>query len=349
MNFGLYIVIQYLENEQLNLQNNYARDIATFRDVQTSMLNFSEQLALVRDQLNGMQAILAVAANPVAQMMSNTVKALIVHLNNKIQDIQLIIEDITNDFIQVGEIDDIFLATEINNNILNVAKKCLIYITTSRDILLQISNIGPLYRQVLNQILQNIFTQLPNNTRLVINAAINYQTDVHNVNNMIERLNQNIVVTTNDNERAQLIQSRVVMVANIDIVNEMYQEFAVTNVDILNENITQNYLAQYIGLRIEQNCSALLQRLIGQSTAIETQLNSILQPFAEMFPAITTSIFWLHAYRKVCRNTINTSNSIVFEDFIQNDIDEFNVMRQIQDNGDGLYPIPVLDDLHVDK
>ncbi|KAI8085353.1 hypothetical protein BDF21DRAFT_492106 [Thamnidium elegans] len=115
-----------------------------------------------------------------------------------------------------------------------------------------------------------------------------------------------------NNERTQLIQSRMVMVANIDIVNEKYQEFAVINVDILNENITQNYLAQYTGLRIEQNCSALLQRLIGQSTAIETQLNSI-----------------------------------VFEDCIQNNIDEFNVMRQIQVNSDGLYPTPVLDDLHV--
>lgn len=100
------------------------------------------------------------------------------------------------------------------------------HITTLRDILLQISNIGPLYRQVLNQLLQDIFNQLPDNARLVINEVINRQTDINIVNNMIQRLNRSIAGATNNNERAQLIQARVVMLANVVTVNERYRAFA---------------------------------------------------------------------------------------------------------------------------
>ncbi|GAA5816963.1 hypothetical protein MFLAVUS_010498 [Mucor flavus] len=306
LNFGLLTVIRYLENEQLNLQNDYARDMTTFRDVQTYMLNFSEQLNLAQAQLNEMQAILAAATNPIIQT---------------IQDSQRITEDIGNLLVRVGE--------------------CLTRITTSRDILVQISGIGPLYRRVLNQLLLDIFNQLPNNARPVIN------TDIRNVNNMIGILNQAIAVAANNNERIQLIQSRIVMLANIDIVNERYRNFVTNNANISNENITQNYFAQYNGLQIEQNCTTQLQRLIEQSTAIETNLNNILQQFAEVFPAITTSIFWSYTYRKICHNTMDINNLIVFEDCIQNNIDEFNDMRQIQDNGEGPYTIPVLDNMHV--
>ncbi|GAA5807559.1 hypothetical protein MFLAVUS_000924 [Mucor flavus] len=354
LNFGLLTVIQYLENEQLNLQNNYARDMTTFRYVQTYMLNFSEQLNLTQAQLNEMQAILAAATNPIVQTMSNTINTLIIHLNNKRQDSQRITEDIGNLLVRVGEFDNNFLVNEINSNVLNITlnvkvieKRCLTRIATSRDILVLISGIGPLYRRVRNQLLLDILNQLPNNTRPVINTAINHQTDIRNVNNMIGRLNQAIAVAANNNERIQLIQSIIVMLANIDIVNERYRNFVTNNANISNENITQNYFAQYNGLQIEQNCTTQLQRLIEQSTAIETNLNNILQPFAEVFPAITTSIFRSHAYRKICHNTMDINNLIVFEDCIQNNIDEFNDMRQIQDNGEGSYTIPVLDNMHV--
>ncbi|KAI9270971.1 hypothetical protein EDC94DRAFT_645173 [Helicostylum pulchrum] len=218
INFGLLTVIRYLGNEQLNSQNNYARDMTTFRDVQASMIKFSEQLTLAQAQLNGMQAVIAATVNPVAQV---------------IQDAQCITEDITNVLIQVGEIGNNFLITEINGDILNITlrvkiivKRCLTHITTLRDILLQISNIGPLYRQVLNQLLQDIFNQLPDNARLVINEVINRQTDINIVNNMIQRLNRSIAGATNNNERAQLIQARVVMLANVVTVNERYRAFA---------------------------------------------------------------------------------------------------------------------------
>ncbi|GAA5816178.1 hypothetical protein MFLAVUS_009704 [Mucor flavus] len=300
------------------------------------MLNFLEQLNLAQAQLNEMQAILAAATNLIVQTMSNTINTFIIHLNNKRQDSQRITEYIGNLLVRVGEFDNNFLVNEINSHVLNITlnvkvieKRCLAHITTSRDILVQISGIGPLYRQVLNQLLLDIFNQLPNNTRLVINTAINHQTDIRNVNNMTGRLNQAIVVAANNKERIQIIQSRIVMLANIDIVNERYQNFVTNKANILNENITQ------------------LKSLIEQSTAIETDLNNILQPFAEVFPAITTSIFWSHAYRKVCHNTMDMNNLIVFEDCIQNNIDEFNDVRQIQDNSEGPYTIPVLDDMHV--
>ncbi|GAA5809439.1 hypothetical protein MFLAVUS_002847 [Mucor flavus] len=310
--------------------------MTTFRDVQTYMLNFSEQLNLAQAQLNEMQAILAAVTNPIVQTMTNTINTLIIHLNNKRRDFQCITEDIGNLLVWVGEFANNFLVNEINSNVLNITlnvkvieKRCLAHITTSRDILVQISGIGPLYRQVLNQLLLDTFNRLPSNTRLVINTAINHQIDIQNVNNMIGRLNQAIAVTANNNERIQLIQPRIVMLTNIDIVNERYRNFVTTNTNILNENITQNYLTQNNGLQIEQNCTTQLQRLIEQSTAIETDSNNILQPFAEVFPAITTSIFWSHAYRKVCHNTMDMNNLIVFEDCIQNNIDEFNDMRQI--------------------
>lgn len=57
--------------------------MTTFRDVQASMIKFSEQLTLAQAQLNGMQAVIAATVNPVAQVMSNTINALIIHLNNK--------------------------------------------------------------------------------------------------------------------------------------------------------------------------------------------------------------------------------------------------------------------------
>lgn len=113
-----------------------------------------------------------------------------------------------NLFVQVGEFENNFSVNEINNIVLNITlnvkiieKRCLTHITTSRDILVQISSIGPLYRQVLNQLLPDTFNQLSNNTRLVINTSINHQTDIQNVNNMIGRLNQAIAVTANNNER----------------------------------------------------------------------------------------------------------------------------------------------------
>ncbi|KAI9478911.1 MAG: hypothetical protein EXX96DRAFT_638321 [Benjaminiella poitrasii] len=276
MNFALFMVLRFFENQQIEIHRNFQENIPLLRDVIRFTTEERNQLNLARRQLQEIQQnpLTETDITLVHENMMTAVAALDQHLISQLQrnqDIFISFQQIiaqTEDFGAPENISYLHTILLYRTIIEKVARS----LVATRGILTEVLALQQVLQQIHTQRMEAIYREFPVHTRTIIDTISDHQNNIQQANTLLNRLNRSIESSTNETARAQLLQARGVLLANLRAATERAVGFEAQNQRILQDTIVQVFLDSPNLIRELQDYTTTSNHFIEQCTIIEGRI-----------------------------------------------------------------------------